>query len=212
MSKRDGFVFYESFYDATRCLPEQTKLEAYRLLFEYALYGSEPQTEDAIAMGFFKLMRPQIDANNRRRENGCKGGRANQALSKGVASLEQAGSEEIASFEQNSSEEAAKDKVNVNVKAKAKAKDSDGGFRPPSLAEVRQYCLERGNNINPEQFIDFYAAKGWFVGKNKMKDWRAAIRTWERREEKNLASPQRNCSTGREAIDELLAEMEAIDI
>ena len=53
-------------------------------------------------------------------------------------------------------------------------------FTPPSIEEVRGYCLERGNNVDPEKFLDFYESKGWMVGKNKMKDWRAAVRTWER--------------------------------
>lgn len=54
-------------------------------------------------------------------------------------------------------------------------------FKKPSLEEVKQYCLERNNNINSENFIDYYDANGWKVGKNPMKDWRAAVRTWERR-------------------------------
>lgn len=56
-------------------------------------------------------------------------------------------------------------------------------FAPPSLDEVREYCLERHNKVNPERFINFYEAKGWMVGKNKMKDWKAAVRTWEQRDE-----------------------------
>lgn len=54
-------------------------------------------------------------------------------------------------------------------------------FIKPTVEEVRNYCLERNNNVNPEKFIDFYEAKGWYIGKNKMKDWKAAVRTWERR-------------------------------
>lgn len=53
-------------------------------------------------------------------------------------------------------------------------------FTPPSVEEVREYCSERGNNVDPDKFVDFYDSKGWMVGKNKMKDWRAAVRTWER--------------------------------
>ena len=53
-------------------------------------------------------------------------------------------------------------------------------FLPPSLEEVKQYCIERRNSVNAEQFIDFYTANGWKVGKNSMKDWKAAVRTWER--------------------------------
>lgn len=54
-------------------------------------------------------------------------------------------------------------------------------FKKPLLEEVQQYCNERNNNINAEQFIDYYEANGWKVGKNPMKDWKAAIRTWEKR-------------------------------
>lgn len=54
-------------------------------------------------------------------------------------------------------------------------------FIKPTIEEVQQYCLERNNNINAEHFIDYYDANGWKVGKNPMKDWKAAIRTWEKR-------------------------------
>ena len=55
-------------------------------------------------------------------------------------------------------------------------------FIPPTVEEVEKYCAERKNGINAEAFIDFYSAKGWKVGKNEMKDWKAAVRTWEHRE------------------------------
>lgn len=55
-------------------------------------------------------------------------------------------------------------------------------FSPPTVEEVREYCAERGNFVDPEAFVDFYESKGWLVGKTKMKDWKAAIRTWERSE------------------------------
>lgn len=54
-------------------------------------------------------------------------------------------------------------------------------FVPPSVEQVRAYCRERGNGIDPETFVDYYAARGWMVGRSPMKDWRAAIRTWEQR-------------------------------
>ena len=53
-------------------------------------------------------------------------------------------------------------------------------FAPPSLAEVQEYCRERKNTVSPERFIDYYTANGWKVGKNSMKDWKAAVRSWER--------------------------------
>lgn len=55
-------------------------------------------------------------------------------------------------------------------------------FVPPSVSDVREYCLERGNSVDPQTFVDFYAGKNWMVGKTKMADWRACVRTWERRQ------------------------------
>ncbi len=57
-------------------------------------------------------------------------------------------------------------------------------FKKPTLIEIDLYCTDRKNNIDHIAFYDFYESKNWFVGKNKMKDWKAAIRTWERRENK----------------------------
>lgn len=54
-------------------------------------------------------------------------------------------------------------------------------FIPPSVDEVRLYCSERNNGIDPQSFVDYYAARGWNIGKNKMQDWKAAVRTWENR-------------------------------
>jgi hypothetical protein len=53
-------------------------------------------------------------------------------------------------------------------------------FTPPTLEEVKAYCLERKNSVDPQKWHDFYTAKNWMIGKNKMKDWKAAVRTWER--------------------------------
>ena len=53
-------------------------------------------------------------------------------------------------------------------------------FIAPTVEDVRAYCQERHNNVDPVTFVNFYSSKGWMVGKNKMKDWKASIRTWER--------------------------------
>ena len=58
-------------------------------------------------------------------------------------------------------------------------------FTPPSVEEVAAYCKERRNGVDAARFVDFYSSKGWMVGKTKMKDWKAAVRNWERsRDEK----------------------------
>ena len=62
----------------------------------------------------------------------------------------------------------------------ARRKTSNAIFKPPTVEEVEAYCRERGNAVDAGKWWDFYASKGWLVGKAKMKDWKAAVRTWER--------------------------------
>ena len=53
-------------------------------------------------------------------------------------------------------------------------------FKPPAIDEVKEYCAERQNNVDAEKFVDYYTSNGWKVGKNPMKDWKAAVRNWEK--------------------------------
>lgn len=63
-------------------------------------------------------------------------------------------------------------------------------FTPPTIEEVTEYCEERNNGVNAQKFIDFYESKGWMVGKNKMKDWKACVRTWEKETPKKEETPK----------------------
>ncbi|MFH1290381.1 MAG: hypothetical protein ABIH92_03160, partial [Nanoarchaeota archaeon] len=58
----------------------------------------------------------------------------------------------------------------------------------PKIEEVSEYCKERNNHVDPPTWYDHYEAKGWFIGKNKMKDWKAAVRTWEKESENKKRS------------------------
>ena len=85
-------------------------------------------------------------------------------------------------------------------KKETKKKEKNRSAVPPSLEEVSAYCTERNNGISPQAFIDFYAARDWRVGKVKMVDWKAAVRTWEhRRKETEGANVRRDSkpSTGK---------------
>ena len=67
--------------------------------------------------------------------------------------------------------------INNNKKENIKRKI----FKKPTIEEINEYCKERNNGIDAEAFYDFYESKDWYVGKNKMKDWKAGVRTWEKR-------------------------------
>ena len=72
--------------------------------------------------------------------------------------------------------------IDINIKEREKEKKSAKRFLAPTVEEVHEYCRERNNFVNPQAFVDFYTAKGWKVGNAPMKDWKAAVRTWEQRD------------------------------
>jgi hypothetical protein len=75
--------------------------------------------------------------------------------------------------------------IQSNTKSESNAESECGGrnssrFAPPTLEDVEAYCRERNNRVDAQRFFDYYTSNGWKVGKNPMKDWKAAVRTWER--------------------------------
>ena len=87
-----------------------------------------------------------------------------------------------------------------------KEKRRSGVFTPPTLAEVQNYCREKGfTNVDAERFIDFYESKGWMVGRNKMKDWKASVRNWER------DNRPKNGSTGNAYMDAIKNRVNVVD-
>lgn len=190
---RDSMIFYRNFRDALSRLPDKDRLEAYEALFNYALDDMEIPFTTAGA--FVQILVPLIDKNNRHYENGKKGGRPkskpneNQTETKSKPNHNQ--------FETNTEPNVTHSVIVLKSNSVIEEKNnsviepplSPNGdipprgkrFTPPTVDEVRAYCLERSNNVDAEKFVDFYTAKGWKVGKNPMKDWRAAVRTWERR-------------------------------
>lgn len=69
---------------------------------------------------------------------------------------------------------------NINNNNTLNIEEKASRFTPPTLDDVTEYCNERNNNIDPQRFIDYYESRGWMIAKNKMKDWKAAIRYWEK--------------------------------
>ena len=93
------------------------------------------------------------------------------------------------SFKETSKQDLKKLKTNKNKEIIITNKNNNkNNNKKPSVEEIKQYCLERNNGIDAEQFFDFYESKGWLVGKNKMKNWQAADRTWEKRKQKTTTS------------------------
>ena len=76
-------------------------------------------------------------------------------------------------------------------------------FTPPTVDEVSAYCQERQNGVDPQRFVDYYSSNGWMVGKNKMKDWKAAVRTWE---QKDRQKPRSQANRGGNPFLDIVGE------
>lgn len=194
---RDSFVFYRGFYEALSEVDPDTKAKAVDALCEYALNGVTPECSGAVAM-FFKMAKPQIDANNRRYENGKRGGRPrNQTETKGKPNG-------------NQTETKPEPNVNVNVNANANVnenveKEKRKRFTPPTLEELRSYIREKGFTFDAETFIAYYDSNGWRIGRNPMKDWKAACRTWQQKEKERRKPAVQQVEPRNYDMDELEA-------
>lgn len=91
-------------------------------------------------------------------------------------------------------------KIEKEIDSSASTTTKRKRFEKPTLSEIEQYCIERKNNVNAEQFFDYYESNGWKVGKNSMKDWKAAVRTWERSE---YRKPTQKKNGKQDAINDL---------
>ena len=97
---------------------------------------------------------------------------------------------------QEAGERQAEDKQRATTKESKEVKKEKNNnikrFTPPTHEQVSTYCKERKNTVDAERFLDFYESKGWMVGKNKMKDWKAAVRNWERSSKQETKPAKQN--------------------
>lgn len=167
---RDSMVFYRSFFEAVEDLPPEDFKQAVTAIMRYALDGTADDVK-GVAKSILIMARPQIDKNNKRYENGTRGGRKpndNQTITKAEPKCI-----------------SPKPNVNVNdnvndIKENTLKSVKEKRFAPPTPEDVREYCREKGLSVDADRFVDFYESKNWYVGKNKMKDWKAAVRNWAR--------------------------------
>ena len=176
---RDSFIFYRSFFQSTKRLSKEDKAELFEAICSYALDGELIELS-AIPDAIFSVIQPNLDANRRRWENGCKD---KKKPSKDEAEEEQKISKDEASDKQTiSKSEGNKDKdkdVNVNKDEKSKSKI----FVPPSLQQIQDYCTERKNSVSAVKFFDYYTAGNWKDAKgNPVKNWKQKLLSWEGRD------------------------------
>lgn len=187
--ERSSFTFYLSFEKAISRLDDNNQLIVYRAISRYSLFGEIPRVDGFAAIAW-ELIKPILDKSRIRSINGTKAkgkskpnlvGNQN-AVSKNEAKTKQKQSKNEAKTKQDRDRDRDRDKDRINIETKvSNGADKSTRFVPPSLIDVQEYIQKNNYSIDALTFIDFYTSKGWMVGSNKMKDWKAAVRTWQRK-------------------------------
>ena len=171
---------FVDYLDAIEPLGDAERGRLFTSLLEYARTGEAPQLGGNERF-LFPMMRAQID-----RDNAAMAGLSEARSKAGKIGAE--AKQANAGFARQNKQMPNLPSKSSYDKDKDKDKDKDESitrarrFTPPTLDDVLAYVRERGSDVDPQRFLDFYASKGWMVGKNPMKDWKAAVRTWEKRE------------------------------
>ena len=170
---------FVDYLDAIEPLGDAERGRLFTSLLTYARTGEAPQLGGNERF-LFPMMRAQLD-----RDIAAMAG-VSEARSKAAKASKSSKCEQMQQMQANadkSSKDKDKDKDKDDDKKVNGAREAR--FTPPSVEEVAAYCQERGNGVDAARFVDFYSSKGWMVGKSRMKDWKAAVRNWERsRDEK----------------------------
>lgn len=178
---------FVDYLDAIEPLGDAERGRLFTSLLEYARTGEAPQLGGNERF-LFPMMRAQIDRDNATM-TGLSEARSKAGKIGAEAKQANAGFAKQNKQMPNLSSKSSYDKDKDKDKDKDGDKDKDESitrarrFTPPTLDDVLAYVRERGSDVDPQRFLDFYASKGWMVGKNPMKDWKAAVRTWEKRED-----------------------------
>lgn len=132
MEKRESTVFYRSFYEAIKIQPKEIQADLYNALLEYSFTGKMPETDNCMVQSFFILMKPQIDANNKRYESGKKGGRPKEDKTE-TNGFEENEKTKTNGFENNKKVETNGFKENEKIKTNGFETDEDvSDFKKPN--------------------------------------------------------------------------------
>lgn len=210
--ERKQFTWYRSYYDALKELPAEEFRDIVLAVCAYALDGEEPELS-GVARAIFTLIRPTLEVGRSKAENRSRAKQTSISAEQTGNSPEQTKNKPEQTQNKrkqtgnkpeqtrNKPEQTRKEKEKEKEREKESENDSycsppppsgPKRFVPPTLAEVQSYVAQRQSPVDPQGFIDFYASKGWMVGKTPMKDWKAACRnaeTWERWSRTEASAP-----------------------
>lgn len=187
---KNSFVLYTDYYEHVDSLTDEEAGELFKGIFRYAM-GNESGINSRVVNMAFSFIKAQMDKDTekynetcrKRSESGAKGGRP-----KANGFDEEAKKANGFSEKQTKAKKADNENDNDNDFLLIDKGKNRKRFVPPTKAEIEAYCQETGRKLDADRFIDFYSSKNWYVGKNKMTDWKAAVRNWTRQDVRGCQS------------------------
>ena len=201
---KDSFIIYTKINEVLKELTDDQKGKLFQAIIDYEMTGEIPAIDDALVKVSFIPVRQDLDVNNEkweetvkaRQEAGRKGGLAKASKAKNSSSKTSKAKNATNKEKQNVANVAVYDNEYVNdcdyeydnvndsnippISPQGESKgEKTKRFVKPTVEQVQEYCDSRNNGISGQEFIDYYDSIGWNVGKKPMKDWQAAVRTWE---------------------------------
>ena len=200
VKEKPGVMIYFKTGEAIKGLDYETKGRLFDCILEYGQFGTVPELSGALAVAW-PFIKQRIDDDSeryreiqdKRAKAGSRGGQAKASNAKQTVANITSATEVIAkdsTEKQNYPNTYTNADTNTFTKncivgAESRPTTTRQRFKPPSADDVRVYATEKGLTIDPEAFVDYYTANGWKVGKNSMRDWKAAVRTWTRKDKEN---------------------------
>lgn len=165
---------FDSYIEAGSVMSVEDRRCYYTALIEYIYYGKEPDGLEGCALAVWTAVFPSLEISRKRSESGRK------AMQKRWHSDDLLDSKTDSNSESCNVRNSVSKSKSKNIKERL-SKDSPKKaerFSKPTAEDVSEYCREKGYSVNPESFVAHYESNGWKVGKNPMKDWKAAVRYW----------------------------------
>lgn len=197
MAEQKSFIQYLDTAKQWELLSDSQAGMLIKALFRYCATGEQLKTDDGMLAMAFSFITSQIDRDSEKYESTCK--KRSESIKKRWEEKNKEDTNDTKEYKciqddtnvtdndsDNDNENDSDNESDINTYGADKPRPRSRGkqkFIPPTVEEVRAYCQERKNNIDPGYFVDFYTANGWVQGKGKpIKDWQAAVRNWESRQ------------------------------
>lgn len=198
------FYMYSAWERPMSKLTDEQLGKFLRIYYQMQLTGdTDVDSEDPMVDMMLEVVREQVTFDVRAYDRKCAVNKENGAKSHQTNPEEPKQTQTVPNGVDSDSDTEIDSEIEPEIgidSERLRSGESKKRFRPPTVEEVEAYCFERNNKVDAERFVDFYSSNGWKVGKNPMKDWKAAVRTWEKREDNSPMSAAQRADQERHEV------------